>query len=152
MMLYASHKTLIRSLVLLLAGWGAALFAQLPDMREIENFRVPDFDANGVMKSEIFGERAKPLTNDMIRITGLRIVMYKNKAVDVVLTSAHCTEDRKTRNAFSNDEVKIERGKEVINGTGFRWESEKQRIEILNKFHMVMVGNVKLWPLVKEKN
>ena len=48
--------------------------------------------------------------------------------------------------------MKIERGNVVITGTGFRWATETQRIEILNKFHMVMVGNVKVWPLVKEKN
>jgi hypothetical protein len=44
------------------------------------------------------------------------------------------------------------RGNVVITGKGFRWGSETQRIEILNDFHMVMVGKVKMWPLVKEKN
>lgn len=130
----------------------AAGRAQEPATGEITDFRVPEFDANGVLKSEIFGDRALPLAGgDQIRITGLRIVMYKDKQVESTLTSSHCTVNRKDRSAFSNAEVRITRGNVVITGKGFRWTSESQRIEILNNFHMVMVGQAKMWPLVKEK-
>jgi hypothetical protein len=132
--------------------WACCGFAQLPGMGEIKDFRVPEFDANGVLKSEIYGDVAKPVSENLILITGLRIIIYKNKEVEATLTSGHCTIDRKTRDAFSNADVKIVRGNVVITGKGFRWGTETQRIEILNKFHMVMVGNVKVWPLVKEKN
>ena len=152
MMLYAFLKT-IRMMILVMgvvwAGWGNAQFSS---MGEIKDFRVPEFDANGVLKSEIFGDVAKPVSDDMIRITGLRIIMYKNKDVEATLTAEHCTVNRKDKNVFSNADVKIVRGNVVITGKGFRWGSETQRIEILNDFHMVMVGNVKMWPLVKEKN
>lgn len=147
-------KLLFSSLLAVLCGWGGAVSAQLPDAAgEITDFRVPEFDANGVLKSEILGERAKPLPGgDQIKITGLRIIMYdKNKEVESTLTSAHCTVNRKDRNAFSNSEVTITRGNVVITGRGFRWTAENQRIEILNDFHMKMVGNVKMWPLLKEK-
>ena len=133
-------------------AWAATGSAQLQDMGEIRDFRVPEYDANGVLKSEIFGDVAKPLPDNKIAITGLRIVMYKGKEPDAVLTAAHCTVDRKDKNAFSNAEMKIVHGNVTITGKGFRWSSENQRIEILNKFHMVMTGSVKVWPLVKEKN
>jgi len=149
---YASHKVPLWAVMMALAVWACCGFAQLASMGEIKDFRVPEFDANGVLKSEIFGDVAKPVSDNLIRITGLRIIMYKNKEVEATLTSEHCTVDRKSRDAFSNADVKIVRGNVVITGKGFRWGAETQRIEILNKFHMVMLGNVKVWPLVKEKN
>lgn len=152
MMPCVSHKAPLWGLVMILAAWAGWGVSQLAGMGEIKDFRVPEFDANGVLKSEIFGDVAKPVSDDKIRITGLRIVMYKNKEVEATLTSGHCTVDRKNRNAFSNADVKIVRGNVVITGKGFRWGSETQRIEILNEFHMVMTGYVKVWPLVKEKN
>lgn len=151
-MSYASHKVPLWVMMMVLAVWACCGSAQLASMGEIKDFRVPEFDASGVLKSEIYGDVAKPLSDNLIRITGLRIIMYKNKEVEATLTSEHCTVDRKSRDAFSNADVKIVRGNVVITGKGFRWGAETQRIEILNNFHMVMVGNVKVWPLVKEKN
>ena len=97
------------------------------------------------------------LPENKIRITELQIIMYKKRAmasktneVDAVLTSEHCTVDQKSKNAFSNVEMKIVRENVVITGKGFRWSSENQRIEILNNFHMVMTGRAKVWPLLKE--
>jgi len=151
MMPCVSHKSVLRAVVLAFSGWAMAVSAQTPGSSEITQFRVPEFDAAGVLKSEIFGERARPLPGtDLVSITGLRIVMYKNKDVDSTLTAAHCTINRKDKRAFSNADVRIIHGNVVITGTGFRWMADTQRIEILNHFHMVMVGNAKMWPLVKE--
>jgi len=152
MMRYVSLRARFNTVILAVAGFSVMAVAQLPDAGEITGFRVPEFDANGVLKSEIFGEKAKPLPgSEFIRITGLRILVYKNKEVESTLTADHCTISRKDRSAFSNADVKIERGNVVITGKGFRWNPESQRIEILNTFHMVMVGTVKVWPLMKEK-
>jgi lipopolysaccharide export system protein LptC len=138
-------------LALVLAGWGLVAPAQLPSAGVVTGFRVPDFDTNGVLKSEIFGDQAQPQPGtDLVKITGLRIVLYKNKEVESTLTSEHCTVNRKDRSAFSNAEVRIVRGNIVITGRGFRWNPDSQRIEILNRFHMIMAGTVKVWPLVKE--
>lgn len=146
-----AHKYMMGiGMALLLVGV-VSLWAQAPAAGVITDFRVPEFDSAGVLKSEIFGDQAEPLADDRIRITGLRIVVYKNKEAESTLTSSHCTINRKDRSAFSNADVKIVRGNVVITGKGFRWDSGKQRIEILNNFHMVMTGAVKMWPLVKER-
>ena len=155
------RNRLIKLLVLAFLACGPLAFAQsLGGMedREIDDFRIPEFDANGVLKSEIFGKKAKMLADSKIRITGLQIIMYKKQLVagatnevDAVLTSEHCTVDQKTKDAFSNAEMKIVRDNVVITGKGFRWSADNQRIEILNNFYMVMSGRVKVWPLMKEK-
>ncbi len=161
MMSCVLHNTLIRLvLVAFLASGMSSVAQQLSglDEREIHDFRIPEFDANGVLKSEIFGQKAKLLPENKIRITGLQIIMYKKRLVastsnevDAVLSSDHCTVDQKSKDAFSNAEMKIVRENIVITGKGFRWSAVNQRIEILNNFHMVMTGQVKVWPLVKEK-
>jgi lipopolysaccharide export system protein LptC len=161
MMLCVLHKILARLLLLtFMVGGMWAEAQQLSGMedREINDFRIPEFDANGVLKSEIFGQKAKILPENKIRITGLQIILYKKRLVasssnevDAVLTSEHCTIDQKSKDAFSNAEMKIVRENVVITGKGFRWSAVNQRIEILNNFYMVMTGQVKVWPLVKEK-
>lgn len=149
-----------RGLVLFLACCAVASAQQLPGMqdREIDDFRIPEFDSNGMLKSEIFGKKARILPENKIKITGLQIIMYKKRdpsmvtnQVDAILSSEHCTVDQKTKNAFSNADMRIVRDNVVITGKGFRWTAANQRIEILNNFHMVMTGQVKVWPLVKEK-
>ena len=155
------RNRLIKLLVLAFLACGPLAFAQQlagMDDREIDDFRIPEFDANGMLKSEIFGKKAKMLADSKIRISGLQIIMYKKRLVagatnevDAVLTSEHCTVDQKTKDAFSNAEMKIVRDDVVITGKGFRWSADKQRIEILNNFYMVMSGRVKVWPLMKEK-
>lgn len=154
------HKILIRMLVLVFVACGTMSPAQqLAGMedREIDDFRIPEFDANGLLKSEIFGKKAKMLQDNKIRITELQIIMYKkhvgtsySNEVDAVLTSDHCTVDQKSKDAFSNAEMKIVRDNVVITGKGFRWSAGNQRIEILNNFRMIMTGQVKVWPLLKE--
>lgn len=162
MMSCGLRKILVRCLALVFLAMGAtwAPAQQLAGMqdREIDDFRIPEFDANGMLKSEIFGKKAKMLPENKIRITELQIIMYKKhlvpsttNVVDAVLSSDHCTVDQKTRDAFSNADMKIVRDNVVITGKGFRWSAESQRIEILNDFHMVMTGRVKVWPLMKEK-
>lgn len=152
MMWYDWHNWRRGCLLVALAGWGLLAPAQMPPAGVITDFRVPEFDSNGVLKSEIFGDQAQPQPGtDLVKITGLRILLYKNKEVESTLTSEHCTVNRKDRSAFSNADVRIVRGNVVITGRGFRWSPDSQRIEILNRFHMVMVGPVKVWPLVKEK-
>ena len=161
MMSCVLRKILIRLLVLACTACGTmSLAQQLAGMedREIDDFRIPEFDASGMLKSEIFGKKAKMLQDNKIRITGLQIIMYKKRLVtsasnevDAVLSSDHCTVDQKSKDAFSNAEMKIVRDNVVITGKGFRWSAGIQRIEILNNFHMVMTGQVKVWPLLKEK-
>lgn len=154
-------KIFIYCLALILAVGASMASAQhLVGMqdREIDDFRIPEFDSAGVLKSEIFGKKARILENNKIKITGLQIIMYKKRTdtsvsnqVDAVLSSDHCTVDQKSKDAFSNADMRIVRDNVVITGRGFRWSAGSQRIEILNDFHMVMMGRVKVWPLLKEK-
>lgn len=115
----------------------------------IRNFRVPEFDEKGTKKSEIFGDEVQPLQDDpsKVRIKGLRILVYKDGGLDGTIVAAECVFDRKTRDAYSNADVRIDKGKMQVTGKGFRWYPARQCVEILNDVRVV-VTDAKMW--VKE--
>ncbi len=125
----------------------AGVQAQTPALpQQIKNFRVPEFDANGLKKSEILGDLADVMADDKIKITGLRIVLYEKDGVTVegTVNADQCIFDRKDKSAFSNTAVSLERGPMVITGKGLRWNSEGQHIEILNDVRVELRG-IKMW-------
>ena len=152
---FSGHKAAWALTILLLAGPIGPARADLPGPQFVEKFQVPEFDANGVKKSEIFGDRAEFLKdsdgkpNGKVKINGLKILIYKEGIVEGTLDSPECIFDRKERNAISNAEVMIHRGSMVVTGKGFRWFSGDQRIEILNDVRVVLQG-VPVW-MKKEK-
>ncbi len=110
----------------------------------IRDFRVPEFDENGVKKSEVVGEQAEILADGQVKITGLRIVMFREGQVEATVTAAQCTFNRKDKMAFSNADVSIERGGMKVTGRGFRYAAADQRIEILNQARVVL-QNTSVW-------
>jgi hypothetical protein len=110
----------------------------------ISDFRVPEFDANGVKKSEVVGTQAEILPDGQVKITGLKIVMFKDGQIEATILADQCTFDRKEKRAFSNSAVSIDRGSMRVTGRGFRWSSEGQRIEILNEARVVL-KNTSVW-------
>lgn len=110
----------------------------------IKDFRLPEFDANGQKKSEIFGDLAEPLDESRMKITGLRIVLFKDGVQEGIITAKDCIFDRKEKNALSNSEMSIEKGNMVVTGRGFRWNPDGQHLEILNNVRVVL-KDAKIW-------
>jgi lipopolysaccharide export system protein LptC len=131
-----------QALLACLVGCALVPFArgQMPAKQVVEKFRVPEFDANGVKKSEIFGDRAELSADAPIQITGLKLYLYKEGVVDATITASQCIYDRKEKLAFSNGDVSIERGKMRITGKGFRWLAADQHITILNDVRVLLQG------------
>lgn len=117
----------------------------------IRNFRVPDFDEKGVKKSEIFGDQVDPLPDDpsKVKIKGLRILFYKDGELDGTILAAECIFDRKTREAYSNADVRVEKTKMLVTGKGFRWHPSRQRVEILNDVRVLVMDTKALMKEMK---
>lgn len=132
--------------VLLLAAtaWAQKVPPKAPGPQIIRDFRVPEFDENGVKKSEVVGERAEILPDGKVRIEGLRIVLFREGQVEATIVADQCTFDRKEKMAFSNSEVSIERGGMKVTGRGFRYSAAGQRIEILNQTRVVL-KDISVW-------
>ncbi len=99
---------------------------------EIIGFRVPDYDDDGRLRAQLYGEHAMVLEDDEVEISNLKIDMYRDGKVVMTVFSPHCFFDRETRVAHSTGRVLIESGLMTIVGRGFRWSAEAGRFEILH--------------------
>jgi len=110
----------------------------------IKGFRVPNYDDEGVMTSQIFGEFAKINPDGNIEITELRLEFYSHEGeerkTDMTVTSPHCFFNRNRGMAVSDSEVRISRDEFVVTGKGFTFNNEKQELRILSDSKVVVMG------------
>ncbi len=104
--------------------------AQLEPGMVITGSRVPEYDEQGQLKTQIFGEKAEGVTDTIVDITRLEIETFEDGKVDMRVRAAQCRFDQRTGVATSDQDVRIMRRNVIISGTGFRWESEPVRFEI----------------------
>ena len=126
----------------LLAGLGLGLaacaVAQVQPGMEAGGFRLPEYAEDGTLKSQLFGEYARALSNNLIEIRGLRIELYKDGQVETRVTSPHCLYDRGSQAAGSTSSVRITRGEVVITGDRYSYSSRRERFEIHTNARVVL--------------
>jgi lipopolysaccharide export system protein LptA len=86
---------------------------------EIKGFRVPEYDDQGVMTSQLFGEHAEMEGGGEVKITGLRVEFYKEGKTVVSVTSPYCFYNQKTREAHSDAPVAADMERLTMRGRGF---------------------------------
>jgi hypothetical protein len=99
---------------------------------EVSGFRVPDYDDQGELRAQLYGEHAKVMEGGEVEITNLKIEMYRDGEVAMIVFSPHCFFNMDTRRARSQGRVLIESGWMTIAGRGFTWSAEAGRFEILH--------------------
>ena len=102
--------------------------------------RVPEYDEQGRLKSQMFGELAKSLPDGNVEITGLKIEFYEGTQVNVRVTAPLCVFDRVRNVAQSDGPVRIARDNMVITGTGFQFDKKDERFKIRSKAKVVLKG------------
>lgn len=105
---------------------------------EISEFRIPDYDEQGVLRARLFGRHAKMLEGGEVEITQLKIEMYKDGQVVTTVFSPHCFFNMDTRQAHSEGRVLIESGWMTIAGRGFTWSAEAGRFEVLHDSKVIV--------------
>jgi len=105
---------------------------------EISGFRVPDYDDQGVMTSQLFGDRAEMEGGGEVKITGVSMEFYKDEKVYMTVTSPHCFFDQKTREAHSDAPVAADMKGVHVRGCGFRLQTGDRKVQILNESKVVI--------------
>jgi lipopolysaccharide export system protein LptA len=116
---------------LLLAMMGSVVQAQMTGV-EISAFRVPEYDAKGVMTSQLFGDRAEIGEDNVVNITGLRIEFYKGSNTVMKVASPYCFYNQKTREAYSDAPIAADMDKLHVRGQGFFLKPGESTVRILN--------------------
>lgn len=111
-------------LVFVLVGVGIA------QMREIIGFRVPEYDDQNILKSELSGDRALFVGEDEVHITNLVIETFRDDEVDTRATSPESIYYRTTRNVESDSTIVIERENITITGRDYFYNHDENRFEI----------------------
>ena len=118
--------------ILMIAGVCMGQTQEMGVGMEISGFRVPDYDDQGQLRAQLYGEHAKVLDKGEVEITNLKIEMYKDGEVAMTVFSPHCFFNMDTREARSEGRVLIESGLMTIIGRGFTWSAVAGRFEILH--------------------
>ncbi len=116
-------------------GWAQkAIKPMAPQNQQITQFRVPSYDNENNLTSQMFGDTAVILANGKVDITGLRLEFYSgvasNRLTEMRVTSPRCLYDRNSGSATSDAPVRIARDNMVVTGTGFEWSSRNEKLVI----------------------
>ena len=115
--------------------------AQMAGM-EISSFRVPEYDAKGVMTSQLFGDRAEVGENGEVNITELRIEFYKDSNTVMKVTSPYCFYNQKTREAHSDAPVAADMDRMHVRGKGYFLKPGDNTVRILNQSQVTIEGGM----------
>jgi len=126
------------ALICLVAGIAVQAHAQFGGEQTVTGFRVPEYDENNNLKSQLFGDFAKVLPDGVIEITQLKIDFYQDGEVGMTVTAPKCIYHQKKGIAESDSDVRISRENMVVTGTGFRWSNKEENFQILNDAKVVL--------------
>jgi hypothetical protein len=122
-----------------LAWAGGSVAQPITGEATITGFSIPEVDDSGALKWKVLGDSArfKP-TGGPIDITQVRMELYKDSKVDMVLTSRQCFFDREKREAQTDAPVEITGRNLTITGNGFFWSGPDNLLVIRNNARVVL--------------
>jgi lipopolysaccharide export system protein LptA len=115
-----------------------SVWAQQDMDMEITGFRAPEYDDQGVMTSQLFGERAEVQGGGEVKITTLRVEFYKEGKTVVTVTSPYCFYNQKTREAHSDAPVAATMERLTMKGRGYLLKSVENTVRVLNDSHVTI--------------
>lgn len=134
-----AHTTLVAALsAALFVTMSWTTWSQLEVGQTVTRFRVPQYDSEGRLTSQIFGDFAEVLTNGIIRITGLLLEMYQGTQVTMRVTAETCRFDRARGVAVSESAVRMDRTNLTVTGVGFAWHGSEDRVQLFQNVRVVL--------------
>ena len=122
-------------------GWASAAPAQL-EGQSVKGFRLPEYDANGKLKQQLYGETATFLQDGLIQLTGLKIEVFREGEVMARIFSPLCAYDPNRKRAASKDHIRIVTEKAVLTGDGFAWNGENEQFQIFKNARVTLDGQM----------
>ena len=99
---------------------------------EITGFRVPEYNEQSEMTSQLFGDRAVMEGNGKVRIIKANMEFYRGEETFMVVKSPYCIYDQKTNQAHSDAPVAADMDGVRVRGRGFELASNTRIVNILN--------------------
>jgi len=104
----------------------------------VTDFSVPEYDDEGNLTTELLGDYADIMPDGSVHIRNLRIISYRNNAIDMSVTAPQCEYLEQEKRAVSDANVRISRDNMVVTGQGFSWNSADERLVIESQVKVVL--------------
>ncbi|MBM3887741.1 MAG: hypothetical protein FJ388_01310 [Verrucomicrobia bacterium] len=107
----------------------------------VQGFKVPEYDANGQLVWQMFGDRARlELVSGKVEVEQMKLELFRDGRVDTTMRSPTCLFDRAAKTASSNDPVEIVATNIMMTGRGFEWSAAESRMRIHNDVTVTIFG------------
>ncbi len=127
---------LLAAAVLLLLAVPAAR-AQLAG-QEVRGFTLPEYDEDGNLRQELYGETATLLDGGLMQLSGLRIEFFDQGRLAARVRAPECALDQLAKRAASRSHIRIVTDKGVLSGDGFAWNGENEQFQIFQNVRVVL--------------
>jgi hypothetical protein len=104
----------------------------------IKNFRYPDYDEDGNLNFEVTGAKGHLETDDLIKITDLKVTLYSKQKISMILTSPFCLYDKNTHTAESTSLVHMARNNIIIEGQDYFCNIQNKKFTIKKKAKVIV--------------
>ena len=111
--------------------------AQEPGM-EISGFRVPEYDAQGQMTSQLFGDYAELGSDGMVRLEGVRVEFYRDGETFMEVASPYSFYDQKKRVAKSDAPIRADMEGVHLTGTGYVMDARERTVHVFDESRVVI--------------
>jgi hypothetical protein len=108
----------------------------------VKGFRLPEYDADGKLKQQLYGETATFLQDGIIQLTELKIEVFRRGEVTARIYSPLCAYDPNRKRAASKDHIRIVTEKAVLVGDGFAWNGENEQFQIFKNAKVTLDGQM----------
>ena len=137
---FATIRCRAAAAVLALAAVLAAPFAAPAQMQgqTIKNFRLPEYNSDGTLQHQLYGETATFLADNIIQLTGLKIEIFNEGEVVARVFSPECAYAPTQKKAASKDHIRIVTGRGIVTGDGFAWNGQNAQFQIFNNAKVIL--------------
>jgi len=96
----------------------------------VDGLRLPlSYFEGGGIKRELYAREAEVPDDGVVRAKDVEVRFYREDGeVDAILRTKECKYNQKLKYAVSKDDFRLDRGNSTVEGEGFRWYGEEERI------------------------
>ena len=122
-------------------GLATAASAQV-EGQAVKGFRLPEYDAEGKLKQQLYGQTATFLQDGIIQLTGVKIEIFRSGELTARVYSPLCAYDPNRKRAASKQSIRIITEKAVVTGDGFAWNGENEQFQIFQNAKVTLAGGL----------
>ena len=128
-----------------MAAWlclAAPLASAQLEGQAVKGFRLPEYDEEGKLKQQLYGQTATFLQDGIIQLTGVKIEIFRSGEITARVYTPLCAYDPNRKRAASKQQIRIITEKTVVTGDGFAWNGANEQFQIFQNAKVTLAGEM----------